>query len=90
MVELYERDQDVWFPVKGRARTQPWIKWVNTALTLAVILAISLMNIAPPEFAFMIGVSLHPIINFKSVDLVAHEKTGEDKGFNAAAGMAIG
>lgn len=67
LVEVYERDQDVRFPVKGRARTQPWIKWVNTALTLAVILAM-LMNIAPPEFAFMIGVSLALIINFKSVD----------------------
>lgn len=37
LVEVYERDQDVRFPVKGRARTKPWIKWVNTALTLAVI-----------------------------------------------------
>ncbi|MDI1797098.1 citrate transporter, partial [Staphylococcus aureus] len=55
LVEVYERDQDVRFPVKGRARTKPWIKWVNTALTLAVILAM-LINIAPPEFAFMIGV----------------------------------
>ncbi len=25
LVEVYERDQDVRFPVKGRARTQPWI-----------------------------------------------------------------
>ena len=80
LVEVYERDQDVRFPVKGRARTQPWIKWVNTALTLAVILAM-LMNIAPPEFAFMIGVSLALIINFKSVDeqmerLRAHAPNG--------------
>ncbi|MFB2405891.1 CitMHS family transporter [Staphylococcus aureus] len=67
LVEVYERDQDVRFPVKGRARTKPWIKWVNTALTLAVILAM-LINIAPPEFAFMIGVSLALVINFKSVD----------------------
>lgn len=67
LVEVYERDQDVRFPVKGRARTLPWIKWVNTALTLAVILAM-LINIAPPEFAFMIGVSLALVINFKSVD----------------------
>ncbi len=63
LVEVYERDQDVRFPVKGRARTKPWIKWVNTALTLAVILAM-LINIAPPEFAFMIGVSLALVINF--------------------------
>lgn len=42
-------------------------KWVNTALTLAVILSM-LINIAPPEFAFMIGVSLALVINFKSVD----------------------
>lgn len=27
-----------------------------------------LINIAPPEFAFMIGVSLALVINFKSVD----------------------
>ena len=40
---------------------------MNTALTLAVILAM-LINIAPPEFAFMIGVSLALVINFKSVD----------------------
>ncbi|GAA5452287.1 citrate transporter [Staphylococcus aureus] len=67
LVEVYERDQDVRFPVKGRARTKSWIKWVNTALTLAVILSM-LINIAPPEFAFMIGVSLALVINFKSVD----------------------
>ncbi len=40
---------------------------MNTALTLAVILSM-LINIAPPEFAFMIGVSLALVINFKSVD----------------------
>lgn len=43
------------------------IKWINTALTVAVIIAM-LMNVAPPEFAFMIGVSLALVINFKSVD----------------------
>ena len=67
LVEAYERDQDIKFPVKGRARTNPWIKWMNIVLTLAVILAM-LINIAPPEFAFMIGVSLALVINFKSVD----------------------
>ena len=40
---------------------------MNIVLTLAVILAM-LINIAPPEFAFMIGVSLALVINFKSVD----------------------
>ncbi|MBU5909401.1 hypothetical protein JVW25_22240, partial [Vibrio cholerae O1] len=67
LVEAYERDQDIKFPVKGRARTNPWIKWMNIVLTLAVILSM-LINIAPPEFAFMIGVSLALVINFKSVD----------------------
>ncbi|HEI8183970.1 TPA: citrate transporter [Staphylococcus aureus] len=95
LVEVYERDQDVRFPVKGRARTQPWIKWVNTALTLAVILAM-LMNIAPPEFAFMIGVSLALIINFKSVDeqmerLRAHAPNGlMMAAVIIAAGMFLG
>lgn len=67
LVEIYERDQEIKFPVRGRAKYNPYIKWVNVALTLLVIIAM-LVNIAPPEFTFMIGVSLALIINFKSVD----------------------
>ncbi|PXA56402.1 citrate transporter, partial [Staphylococcus pseudintermedius] len=53
LVEVYERDQDVSFPVNVRARTLPWINWVTTALTLAVILAI-LINISLPSHAYTI------------------------------------
>ncbi|MBO1199546.1 TRAP transporter large permease subunit [Staphylococcus simiae] len=67
LVQIYERDQEIKFPVRGRAKYNPYIKWINVVLTLLVIIAM-LVNIAPPEFAFMIGVSLALIINFKSVD----------------------
>src|SRR5699024_4550524 len=67
LVETYEHDQDIKFPIRGVAVTKPWINWVNVALTIAVIVAM-LANIAPPEFAFMIGVAIALIINFPNVD----------------------
>ncbi|MCE3400166.1 citrate transporter, partial [Staphylococcus aureus] len=54
-------------PVKGRSRNNPYIIWINVVLTILVIV-IMLANLAPPEFAFMIGTSLALIINYKSVD----------------------
>lgn len=67
LVEIYEHDQNIKFPIRGVAVTKPWINWVNVALTIAVIVAM-LANIAPPEFAFMIGVAIALIINFPNVD----------------------
>lgn len=67
LVNIYEREQDIKFPVKGRARNNPYIIWINVVLTILVIV-IMLANLAPPEFAFMIGTSLALIINYKSVD----------------------
>lgn len=67
LVAHYEHEQDIKFPVRGRAREHGSIKWINTLLTLLVMVAM-LTNIAPPEFAFMIGVSIALIINYKSVD----------------------
>lgn len=67
LVNIYEREQDIKFPVKGRARNNPYIIWINVVLTILVIV-IMLTNLAPPEFAFMIGTSLALIINYKSVD----------------------
>ncbi|MCU5745312.1 citrate:proton symporter [Staphylococcus sp. SQ8-PEA] len=67
LVKDYEYDQDIKFPVRGRAVSQPWIIWVNVVLTLVVIVAM-LANWAPPEFAFLIGTALALIINFKDVD----------------------
>ena len=57
LVEVYERDQEVKFPVRGMAVKHPWVNWINVILTLAIIV-IMLLNIAPPEFAFMIGVAI--------------------------------
>src|SRR5699024_10937501 len=67
LVEIYERDQDIKFPIRGVAVTKPWINWINVILTLAIIV-VMLANIAPPEFAFMIGVAIALIINFPNVD----------------------
>ena len=64
LVNIYEREQDIKFPVKGRARNNPYIIWINVVLTILVIV-IMLANLAPPEFAFMIGTSLALIINYK-------------------------
>jgi CitMHS family citrate-Mg2+:H+ or citrate-Ca2+:H+ symporter len=67
LVEVYERDQEVKFPVRGMAVKHPWVNWINVILTLAIIV-IMLLNIAPPEFAFMIGVAIALIVNFPDVD----------------------
>lgn len=67
LVEIYEQDQDIKFPIRGVAVTKPWINWINVILTLAIIV-VMLANIAPPEFAFMIGVAIALIINFPNVD----------------------
>lgn len=67
LVNIYEREQDIKFPVRGRAKNNPYIIWINVALTILVIVTM-LANLAPPEFAFMIGTSLALIINYKSVD----------------------
>ena len=67
LVRNYERDQDIKFPVRGRAVKHGWVIWVNMLLTVLVILMM-LTNIAPPEFAFMIGVAIALIINFPNVD----------------------
>ncbi|MGO1421705.1 CitMHS family transporter [Staphylococcus equorum] len=67
IVENYERDQDIKFPVRGVAINKPWMNWVNALLTIAIIV-VMLANIAPPEFAFMIGVAIALVINFPNVD----------------------
>ena len=64
LVNIYEREQDIKFPVKGRARNNPYIIWINVVLTILVIV-IMLANLAPPEFAFMIGTSLAPLSTIK-------------------------
>ncbi|MBM0867437.1 citrate-Mg2+:H+ or citrate-Ca2+:H+ symporter, CitMHS family [Staphylococcus auricularis] len=67
MIAQYEHDQDINFPVRGRAKQHPSILWMNAILTITII-AVMLLDIAPPEFAFMIGVALALIINFGDVD----------------------
>lgn len=67
IVENYERDQDIKFPVRGVAINNPWMNWINALLTI-VIIVVMLANIAPPEFAFMIGVAIALVINFPNVD----------------------
>lgn len=67
LVKNYERDQDIKFPVRGRALQHGWVIWDNVLLTV-IVLVMMLANIAPPEFAFMIGVALALVINFPNVD----------------------
>ena len=67
LVKNYERDQDIKFPVRGRALKHGWVIWANVLLTV-IVLVMMLANIAPPEFAFMIGVALALVINFPNVD----------------------
>lgn len=67
LVKNYERDQDIKFPVRGRALKHGWVIWANVLLTV-IVLVVMLANIAPPEFAFMIGVALALVINFPNVD----------------------
>ncbi|MBI5974822.1 CitMHS family transporter [Staphylococcus canis] len=67
LVQNYVYDQEVKFPVRGRAKTYPFIRWINTILILVVIF-LMLTNIAPPEFAFMMGTAIALLVNFKSVD----------------------
>ncbi|MEJ7453818.1 citrate transporter, partial [Staphylococcus xylosus] len=64
LVRHYEHDQEIKFPVRGRAKEHGSIIWINTLLTI-LVMVIMLSNIAPPEFAFMIGVALALIINYK-------------------------
>ncbi|MBY6178015.1 citrate transporter [Staphylococcus haemolyticus] len=67
LVKNYERDQDIKFPVRGRALKHGWVIWANVLLTI-IVLVMMLANIAPPEFAFMIGVAIALVINFPNVD----------------------
>ncbi|WP_217972396.1 CitMHS family transporter [Staphylococcus xylosus] len=67
IVDNYEKDQAVKFPVRGTAVDKPWIIWINGLLTIIVIVMM-LANIAPPEFAFLIGVAIALVINFPNVD----------------------
>lgn len=67
LVKNYERDQDIKFPVRGRALKHGWVIWANVLLTI-IVLVMMLVNIAPPEFAFMIGVAIALVINFPNVD----------------------
>lgn len=67
IIAQYEHDQDIKFPVRGCAKQHPIILWINAILTITII-AVMLLDIAPPEFAFMIGVALALIINFGDVD----------------------
>ena len=67
LVKNYERDQDIKFPVRGRALKHGWVIWVNVLLTI-IVLVMMLANVAPPEFAFMIGVAIALVINFPNVD----------------------
>ncbi|MCE0455857.1 MULTISPECIES: CitMHS family transporter [Staphylococcus] len=67
LVKNYERDQDIKFPVRGRALKHGWVIWTNVLLTI-IVLVMMLTNIAPPEFAFMVGVAIALVINFPNVD----------------------
>ena len=67
LVKNYERDQDITFPVRGRALKHGWVIWANVLLTI-IVLVMMLANVAPPEFAFMIGVAIALVINFPNVD----------------------
>ncbi|MCH4391017.1 CitMHS family transporter [Staphylococcus haemolyticus] len=67
LVKNYERDQDINFPVRGRALKHGWVIWTNVLLTI-IVLVMMLTNIAPPEFAFMVGVAIALVINFPNVD----------------------
>ena len=67
LVKNYERDQDINFPVRGRALKHGWVIWANVLLTI-IVLVMMLANVAPPEFAFMIGVAIALVINFPNVD----------------------
>lgn len=67
LVKNYERDQDIKFPVRGRALKHGWVIWANVLLTI-IVLVMMLANVAPLEFAFMIGVAIALVINFPNVD----------------------
>lgn len=67
LVKNYERDQDIKFPVRGRALKHGWVIWANVLLTI-IVLVMMLANVASPEFAFMIGVAIALVINFPNVD----------------------
>lgn len=67
LVKNYERDQDIKFPVRGRALKHGWVIWANVLLTI-IVLVMMLANVAPPEFAFMIVVAIALVINFPNVD----------------------
>lgn len=67
LIAHYIHDQEIQSPVKGRAKENASIKWLNTILILFVIV-LMLANITPPEFAFMMGVAIALVINYKTVD----------------------
>ena len=94
LVKNYERDQDIKFPVRGRALKHGWVIWANVLLTI-IVLVMMLANVAPPEFAFMIGVAIALVINFPNVDeqmnrLKAHAPNALMMAAVIIAGMFLG
>ncbi len=65
LVKVYERDQDVRFP-KRTCKNKIMDKMGEYSFNFSCY-SIDVNKCAPPEFAFMIGVSL-ALVNFKSVD----------------------
>lgn len=67
IVEGYEQQQNENSPIIGEAAKHKYILWLNLILTI-IIVAMMLLDIVPPELAFMIGVAIALPLNFRNVD----------------------
>ncbi|MCE4985178.1 citrate:proton symporter [Staphylococcus arlettae] len=67
IVEGYEQQQNENSPIIGEATKHKYILWLNLILTI-IIVAMMLLDIVPPELAFMIGVAIALPLNFRNVD----------------------
>lgn len=67
IIANYEKDQEENSTIKGEATKHTYILWLNLILTVIVV-AMMLLDIVPPEFAFMLGVAIALPLNFRDVD----------------------
>src|SRR5699024_2393723 len=62
-----QKHQDENDSITGEAKKHTYILWLNLILTI-IIVAMMLLDIVPPELAFMIGVGIALPLNFRDVD----------------------
>ncbi|WP_239703757.1 MULTISPECIES: citrate:proton symporter [unclassified Mammaliicoccus] len=67
IIENYQKVQEENASIKGEAKKHTYILWLNLILTI-IIVAMMLLDIVPPELAFMIGVGIALPLNFRDVD----------------------